>query len=74
MLGYILAGVVLLIAAALILPLLAARRAPKPQGGTLESDHPVVRAEPSADEANPAESITATPAQRENARRRTPPS
>jgi hypothetical protein len=73
MLGYILAGVMLLIVVAILFPLLTARRAPKPQSGTLESDHPVSRSEPSTDEANPAASVTATPRQQENARRHTPP-
>jgi hypothetical protein len=74
MLGYILALVALLIVAAILFPLFATRRAPKPQGGTLESDHPVSRIEPASDEANPAASVTATEAQKEKAGRHTPPS
>jgi hypothetical protein len=74
MLGYILAFVALLIVAAILFPLFATRRAPKPQGGTLESDHPVSRSEPASDEANPAASVTATEAQKEKAGRHTPPS
>ena len=74
MLGYLLALVALIIVVALLLPVLAARRAPRPRdGGTLESDHPVARTSPSADEANPSASVTATPSQRETARRHTPP-
>ena len=74
MLGYILALVALLIVAAILFPLFATRRAPKPQGGTLESEHPVSRNEPASDEANPAASVTATEAQKEKAGRHTPPS
>lgn len=72
--GYIIAIVLLAIVALLLLPILAGRRAPRPNGGVLESDHPVARTEPAADEANPSASVTATSRQQENARRRTPPS
>ena len=41
--------------------------------GTLPSEHPVARDRPAADEPTPAASITASPAQREAARRHTPP-
>lgn len=73
MLGYVIAFVALLLFAAILLPALAGRRAPRPQGGTLESDRPVSRTEPASDEANPAASVTATRDQQENAARRTPP-
>ena len=73
MLGYLLALVALLVVIALLLPVLAARRSSRPPGGTLESDHPVARTNPAADEANPAASGTATDAQKEKAGRRTPP-
>jgi hypothetical protein len=52
---------------------LAGMKARKTGSGTLPSDKPVAREKPSADEATPAASVTATPAQRENARRHTPP-
>lgn len=74
MLGYILAVLALVLVAAIFFPMLAARRAPKPRGGTLDADHPVSRTEPAADEANPAASVTASDAQKENAAHRTPPS
>ena len=74
MLGYLLAVVALIIVGAILFPLLSRRRASRPQGGTLESDHPVVRTEPAADEPNPAASVTATPRQQEQARKHTPPS
>ena len=44
-----------------------------PRHGQLPSDRPVQRDKPSADEANPADSVTASSAQKEAARRRTPP-
>lgn len=71
--GYVLAIIALVIVALLLLPILAARRAPRPHGGVLESDHPVSRTEPAADEANPSASVTASSRQQENARRHTPP-
>jgi Na+-transporting methylmalonyl-CoA/oxaloacetate decarboxylase gamma subunit len=71
--GYILVFLLILAVAALFLPLLASRRAPKPHGGSLPSDHPVSREEPASDEAKPSKSITASPRQQENAERRTPP-
>lgn len=74
MLGYLLTLAALIIVVAILLPILSARRAPRPNGGTLASDHPVVRSDPSADEPTPETSVTATPAQRENASRHTPPS
>lgn len=74
MLGYLLTLVALIAVVAILLPVLSARRAPRPDGGTLESDHPVARTKPAADEVTPADSVTATSAQQENAGRRTPPS
>ena len=75
MLGYLLAILALVLVLALLFPILAARRAPRPHGGTLASDedHPVARTEPAADEATPAASVTASEAQKEKAGRRTPP-
>ena len=73
MLGYILAVVALIVVVAILFPILSSRRAPRPRGGTLESDRPVSRAKPAADEANPSASVTATERQKENARRHTPP-
>jgi hypothetical protein len=73
MLGYVIAFLALLLLAMFLLPAFASRRAPRPQGGTLESDHPVSRTDPASDEANPSASVTATREQQENAARRTPP-
>lgn len=52
---------------------LAGLKARKTSSGTLPSERPVARDKPSADEATPAASVTASPEQRENARRHTPP-
>ncbi len=72
--GYLLAFLLIVLVGVLLVPVLARRRAPHPQGGTLASDHPVSRTEPAADEVNPAASVTATQRQQQNAARRTPPS
>ncbi len=71
--GYllILAGVLLL--AFVLFPLLSARRAARPRGGTLYAKRPVARVEPSADETTPGESSAASPRQQRDAERRTPP-
>lgn len=71
--GYLIVLLAVLAVAALLIPMLAGRRAPKPQGGILDSDHPVARTEPAADEATPGASNIATPQQQQNAGRRTPP-
>lgn len=52
---------------------LAGRKARRTGSGTLPSDRPIARENPSSDEATPAASVTATPEQRESARRHTPP-
>jgi hypothetical protein len=72
--GYLLAFLIIVLLGVLLVPVLARRRAPHPQGGTLAADHPVSRTEPAADEVNPAKSVTASERQRDNAAKRTPPS
>ena len=52
---------------------LAGLKARKTGSGTLPAPRPVAREKPSADDVTPATSVTATPEQRENARRHTPP-
>lgn len=71
--GYLLVFLALLLVAGLLLPTLASRRAPRPHGGSLPSDHPVSREEPASDEVDPAQSLTASPEQQEKAARHTPP-
>lgn len=71
--GYLLLILVVLLTAVLLLPVLGRKHAARPQGGTLESDHPVSRTEPAADEPTPGASGTVSDRQQENARRRTPP-
>lgn len=68
--GYLLVG---LLGIVLLVVLVMALSRGKPPRGTVEHDKPVARTEPSAEEANPAASRTASSAQSEHARRHTPP-
>lgn len=67
--GYLLVVVMMIVLAGLLVAVLGRSRPPR---GTL-SDKPVVRAEPSAEEATPDASATAAPKQIDQASRRTPP-
>ena len=67
--GYLIVG---LLAIVLIFFLVTALARGKPSGN-LPHTKPVVRDEPSAEEANPSASVTASPRQKENARGHTPP-
>jgi hypothetical protein len=66
--GYLLVGVMAIV---LVVLLVVALSRGKPQG-TLDNK-PHVRDKPSAEEATPGASATASPEQAEQARRRTPP-
>ncbi len=68
--GYLLAGMLIIVLLGLLVAALARSKPPR---GTL-SDKPVVREKPSAEEATPDASATASPQQIEQARRHTPPS
>lgn len=74
LMGYIIVFILGIIFLAVLITSLVGMGQRRGQNGTLPSDHPVSRTEPAADEANPAASATATPRQRENAERHTPPS
>ena len=70
--GYLVFSAVIVVCA-LFAGFLLMARTPRPRRGTLESDHPVSREEPAADEPTPAASATHPPSRQRAAERHTPP-
>lgn len=71
--GYFVAGFIMLIGLFGLFTLFTRRGGAGGETGTLPSRHPVSRQLPSADAPNPSASIIANAAQKENARKKTPP-
>lgn len=69
--GYILAGVLMLVVLGVVIAALS-RSGKKPPQGTVKSDKPVAVEKPAADEPTPGDSVIASDSQAERASRHTP--